>query len=360
MAQSLVLSLFPGIGLLDMAFELEGFCVVRGPDLLWGGDIHRFHPPAGKFDGVIGGPPCQAHSRMRHLVLHCYGKIAEDLIPEFERCVAEAGPSWFLMENVEDAPAACVDGYRVQRLVVNARWCGSEQQRLRAFCYGSRTGPARLRPHLEALEPYGYEPPVMASDGKRRVSVKIGGNGKVKATHKHAIKAGMSRRDLARSVETSRIAGRILRPFTLHRRGSVSRAWQRRAAPDGARDRESRETGIDQHAGGAKRMTNPVRARLERLLVLMRTTIAASRAYPPDTPTNREVVVATVQEWADELAALLREPPEEVPPIARCSHCGVAKQEIGPVLCLLCRERYEFTRDGRMVLKAAHAATGEE
>ena len=44
--------LFPGIGLLDMAFEKEGFCVVRGPDLLWGGDIRSFHPPAGKFDGV--------------------------------------------------------------------------------------------------------------------------------------------------------------------------------------------------------------------------------------------------------------------------------------------------------------------
>lgn len=43
----LILSLFPGIGLLDMAFEEEGFCVVRGPDLLWGGDIRRFHPPAG-------------------------------------------------------------------------------------------------------------------------------------------------------------------------------------------------------------------------------------------------------------------------------------------------------------------------
>ena len=34
---SLVLSIFPGIGLLDMAFEEEGFCIVRGPDLLWGG-----------------------------------------------------------------------------------------------------------------------------------------------------------------------------------------------------------------------------------------------------------------------------------------------------------------------------------
>ena len=53
-----------------MAFEEEGFCVVRGPDLLWGGDIRRFHPPAGRFDGVIGGPPCQAFSRLRHLVEH--------------------------------------------------------------------------------------------------------------------------------------------------------------------------------------------------------------------------------------------------------------------------------------------------
>ena len=48
---------FAGIGLLDMAFEEAGFVVVRGPDLLWGGDVKRFHPPAGKFDGVIGGPP---------------------------------------------------------------------------------------------------------------------------------------------------------------------------------------------------------------------------------------------------------------------------------------------------------------
>lgn len=27
----------------DKGFELEGFCVVRGPDLLWGGDVRLFH-----------------------------------------------------------------------------------------------------------------------------------------------------------------------------------------------------------------------------------------------------------------------------------------------------------------------------
>lgn len=37
----LVLSLFPGIGLFDQAFAEQGFCVVRGPDLLWGGDVKK-------------------------------------------------------------------------------------------------------------------------------------------------------------------------------------------------------------------------------------------------------------------------------------------------------------------------------
>src|SRR5437588_5850350 len=111
MTGPLVLSLFPGIGLLDMAFEQEGFCVVRGPDLLWGGDIKRFHPPAGKFDGVIGGPPCQAFSPLRNLnpKIDRHG----NQIPEFERVVSEAGPRWFLMENVPDAPMPRVRGYGV-------------------------------------------------------------------------------------------------------------------------------------------------------------------------------------------------------------------------------------------------------
>lgn len=96
--RELVLSVFPGIGLLDMAFEQAGFCVVRGPDLLWGGDIHTFHPPAGVFDGVIGGPPCQTFSHAAMV-----GTSAIDLIPEFLRVVQEARPQWIVMENVLNA-----------------------------------------------------------------------------------------------------------------------------------------------------------------------------------------------------------------------------------------------------------------
>lgn len=149
----LVLSLFPGIGLLDMAFELEGFTVVRGPDVLWGGDVHRFHPPAGKFDGVIGGPPCQSFSSLAHLVrANGHEPKFGNLIPEFERCVLEAQPAWFLMENVPAAPEPSVTGYGVTSFMLDNSmldsgdgW-GNEQRRVRRLCFGMRgvTSPPSL------------------------------------------------------------------------------------------------------------------------------------------------------------------------------------------------------------------------
>lgn len=182
----LVLSLFPGIGLLDRGFEDEGFCVVRGPDLLWGGDVHRFHPPAGVFAGVVGGPPCQAHSRLRFLVEHNGYEVAPDLIPEFERVVAEAEPQWFLMENVPRAPLPSVSGYAVQALLLNNRWFGGEQNRERRFSFGSLAG-WRIAPQPEPLMPVDWEPAVCASGGACPVPVAVGGTGKVKrsVTERH-------------------------------------------------------------------------------------------------------------------------------------------------------------------------------
>lgn len=188
MSQPLVLSLFPGIGLLDMAFEAEGFCVVRGPDLLWGGDIRTFHPPAGKFDGVIGGPPCQHWSALAHLVRANGYEVAPDLIPEFVRVVHEAAPAWFLMENVPNAPVPVVYGYGVGDRLVRDVWVGGETNRLRRFSFGRRD-ISNLVGRIFDIEVLALHRPdpelaVLASGGHREVPVAVGGSGKRKRTRK--------------------------------------------------------------------------------------------------------------------------------------------------------------------------------
>lgn len=166
----LVLSLFPGLGLLDMAFEEEGFCVVRGPDLLWGGDVHRFHPPAGRFDGVIGGPPCQPFSEASRLT----GSRKVDCIPEFERIVREAAPAWFVMENVPGAYLPTVQGYTVRDQVLNNRWfcagdgVGAEQSRKRRFSFGSTSGLPFVVADFATFTNPTFEPCVLASERAKR------------------------------------------------------------------------------------------------------------------------------------------------------------------------------------------------
>ena len=173
----LVLSIFPGIDVAGKGFEEEGFCVVRGPDLLWGGEIRTFHPPASVFGGVIGGPPCQAFSQMRHLNPNV-GKHG-NLIPEFERVVYEAQPDWFVMENVPAAPLPVVAGYKVVPLLLNNRQLGEEQHRLRRFSFGTRAG-LHLCPELSPIENPEYREAVTSSSSA--VPVKIGGSGKIKST----------------------------------------------------------------------------------------------------------------------------------------------------------------------------------
>ena len=140
---TLILSLFPGIGLLDRAFEAEfpDACLVRGPDLLWGGDIHHFHPPSATFWGIIGGPPCKSFSFASAISRSRGSKpIHPNLIHEFERCINEAQPAWFVMENVRRAPIPSPPSYTVRSLLLNNRWLGEAQHRLRRFSFGTRTG----------------------------------------------------------------------------------------------------------------------------------------------------------------------------------------------------------------------------
>jgi DNA (cytosine-5)-methyltransferase 1 len=174
---ALVLSLFPGIGLLDRAFEEEGFTVVRGPDLLWGGDVHRFHIPAGRFDGIIGGPPCQAHSQFAALARHRGKKVAQDLIPEFERVVEEGRPAWFLMENVRNARQPMVSGYSVHSFILNNRWLGEEQYRIRRWSFGSPGSVRDLRSAIDfaIFENQEWSNTVLASGGVKPGAEKLRG-----------------------------------------------------------------------------------------------------------------------------------------------------------------------------------------
>jgi len=141
-----ILSLFPNIGMLDRAFEECGFCVVRGPDLLWGGDIRNFYPPAGLFWGVIGGPPCQDFSSMRRAAPTGYGL---EMLEQFVRVVIEAQPEWWLMENVSRVPTVTAlrghifaqlgHTYTTQRFDINQGWY-CDVSRLRHIQFGSKSG----------------------------------------------------------------------------------------------------------------------------------------------------------------------------------------------------------------------------
>lgn len=169
----LVLSLFPGIGLLDRAFEEEGFCVVRGPDLIWGGDVRCFFPPAGVFDGVIGGPPCQSFSGLANLIRAKGGEPAPDMIPEFVRVVGATRPIWFLMENVPTAPIPAIDGYGVTTLLLDNRWLGEEQARKRRFSFGSGDGFRRvLHPEVAIFESSEFAPTVTSAHAGERPRTK--------------------------------------------------------------------------------------------------------------------------------------------------------------------------------------------
>lgn len=187
----LVLSLFPGVGLLDMAFEEEGFCVVRGPDVIWGGDVRRFHPPGGKFAGVIGGPPCQPFSQLVHMVrANGYEPKHENLIPEYERIVGEAQPDWFLMEEVPAAPLPNIPGYKIHTQKLNARHVGSPQNRVRQITFGTPAGRS-LRIATELFEPAEFAFAV-TGDARQR-PVKMLSGGKMKANRSGGATSSLDR-----------------------------------------------------------------------------------------------------------------------------------------------------------------------
>jgi DNA (cytosine-5)-methyltransferase 1 len=164
-ASQLVLSLFPGAGLLDRGFEQAGYCVVRGPDTLLGQRIEFFTVPASHFCGVIGGPPCQDFSRARRQPPTGYGLR---MLAEFRRVVTEANPLWWLMENVPGVPDLIVPGYVTQRFNRFAFNFGMRQRRNRSFQFGHRDGlPCVFLSVSESQLPRWVAKAVMARDKRR-------------------------------------------------------------------------------------------------------------------------------------------------------------------------------------------------
>lgn len=132
----LVLSVFPGIDLLGMGFREESFCVVCGPDIILGQDIRGWRVPKGVFDGVIGGPPCQSFSQ----AVIGHEPTLGDLTAEYERIILEAQPSWFLHENVRQAPVPFTKEYISKDFLLNAVDFGVNQSRTRRFTFGTKEG----------------------------------------------------------------------------------------------------------------------------------------------------------------------------------------------------------------------------
>jgi DNA (cytosine-5)-methyltransferase 1 len=181
----LVLSVFPGIDLLGRAFEEEGYCVVRGGDPIFGGDVRGQHFPAGVFEGVIGGDPCQDYSALAHLVRHQgYSPRFPDMTPEYERIISEVRPDWFIRENVPAAPVPRIDGYEVWNALLTDAHVGGVQPRERRICWGMPTGYWRrdiVSPFslIEYADSNGKRKHSILADA-RTVPVKLGSGGRPK------------------------------------------------------------------------------------------------------------------------------------------------------------------------------------
>jgi DNA (cytosine-5)-methyltransferase 1 len=130
----LVLSLFSGVGLLDRAFREAGFCVVSAGDLITGQDIRDFTGVKNKFNGVIGGSPCQDFSGLKRNK----GNYSLEMIYQFLRIVGECEPDWYLLENVKGVPNVTeLLGYSHQRIDINQGWY-DVYSRLRHIQFGSK------------------------------------------------------------------------------------------------------------------------------------------------------------------------------------------------------------------------------
>ncbi|MFI5494398.1 DNA cytosine methyltransferase [Actinoplanes sp. NPDC051859] len=161
-----VIDLFSGAGGMTLGFQQAGFLPVLAVD----SDADAIRTHAANFPGesictdirtienfpdadvVVGGPPCQGFSLLGKQIKR--ERTENFLWREFMRCVEQARPFCFVIENVpeflKDAAFAGVReeserlGYRLVHRVLNAADYGVPQKRLRTIIIGSRIGMPSL------------------------------------------------------------------------------------------------------------------------------------------------------------------------------------------------------------------------
>ncbi len=172
MTQNKAISLFSGIGGLDIGFSKAGYNIIAQveidtfcqrvlkrhspewwPDSIVFTDVRRFgrNSIAGKIEVIFGGFPCQPHSVAGKRL----GKADDrDLWPEFRRIIGEFRPRAVLLENVP----GILTGYAVviiadlTALGYDCRWgtirasdTGSPHRRERWFCMAYNNGQRKLQ-----------------------------------------------------------------------------------------------------------------------------------------------------------------------------------------------------------------------
>lgn len=150
-----VLAICTGMGLLDKGFSDEGFEVVggceihqparslyqqvMGHDVLFSGlsdlvdDVTEDPESWWEFDGIIGGPPCQSHTKLRAR----WTPKFPDLTPQVATLLEYIQPEWFCFENV--VPLSLPDS--TSSLVDAMHFAKPHQSRPRWFTHSQNISP---------------------------------------------------------------------------------------------------------------------------------------------------------------------------------------------------------------------------
>jgi len=193
------ISLYTGVGGLDLGFEAAGFhtavavemdtmaCKTLLKNRKWSvlqGDIHDISSEAileaaglkpGEADVLIGGPPCQPFSKSSYWAKGDAGRLDDpraDTLVAYLRVLRDTKPKTFLLENVpgiafqskdeglqyliagiEEVNKQAGTHYEINMRVLNAAGYGVPQARERVFLVGSREGASfKFPPYTHTAE----------------------------------------------------------------------------------------------------------------------------------------------------------------------------------------------------------------